>query len=134
MRIVTPLSVVLDKQIDSLRAEDPTGSFGILPGHAPMLTTLTVSIVSWKEGLVERFCAVRGGTLTVTGRTEIAIATREAVLGDDLTTLDQQVLARFRAETDAEKVENVEAIRLQMNVIRQMITRLKPGMGAESFR
>ena len=49
LRILTPLSVVMDEQIDSLRAEDDSGSFGILPGHAPFLTALAVSIVSWRK-------------------------------------------------------------------------------------
>ena len=38
-----------------------------------------------------------GGALTVRAG-HIAIATREAVTGDDLATLDREVLARFRAE------------------------------------
>ncbi|TWC78335.1 ATP synthase delta/epsilon subunit-like protein [Rhizobium sp. SJZ105] len=49
LRIVTPLSVVVDEDIDSLRAEDASGSFGILAGHAPFLTALVVSIVSWRK-------------------------------------------------------------------------------------
>jgi F-type H+-transporting ATPase subunit epsilon len=48
LRIVTPLSVVVDEDADSLRAEDASGSFGIRPGHAPFLTALAISIVSWK--------------------------------------------------------------------------------------
>lgn len=65
LRIVTPLSVVVDEEIDSLRAEDASGSFGILPGHAPFLTVLTVSIVSWRQAERDSVCAVRGGALTV---------------------------------------------------------------------
>ena len=72
LRIVTPLSVVVDGAVDSLRAQDASGSFGIRPGHAPFLTALAVSIVSWKTAGVERFCAVRGGVLSVTGGTDIA--------------------------------------------------------------
>jgi ATP synthase protein I len=79
LRIVTPLSVVVDEDADSLRAEDASGSFGIRPGHAPFLTALAVSIVSWKTAGLERFCALRGGVLTVTGGSTVAIATREAV-------------------------------------------------------
>jgi len=48
VRIVTPLSVVVDQDIDSLRAEDASGSFGILPGHAPFLSALAVSIFRWR--------------------------------------------------------------------------------------
>lgn len=139
LRIVTPLSVVVDEDIDCLRAEDESGGFGVMAGHAAFLTALSVSIVSWRgpgreRSGDERYCAVRGGVLTVAGGNEIAIATREAVTGDDNTTLDAEVLAQFQFEAEAERVEHVETMRLQMHAIRQMINRLRPGASTESFR
>ncbi|OSQ35408.1 F0F1 ATP synthase subunit epsilon [Thalassospira mesophila] len=134
LTIITPLSIVVDEDIDSLRAEDESGSFGILPGHAPFLTALAISIVSWRVAGKDRFCAVRNGVMTVEGQTKVAIATREAVTGDDLATLDQEVLQRFQSEADDERVEHVETMRLQMHAIRQMISRLQPGANKESFR
>jgi F-type H+-transporting ATPase subunit epsilon len=127
LKVVTPLSVVVDETIDSLRGEDASGSFGILPGHALFMTALAVSIVSWKKAGHEGFCALRGGVMTVTGGAAIDIATREAVSGDDLATLDAEVLARFQADEDEERVEHVETMRLQMHAIRQIISRLRPG-------
>lgn len=134
LRIITPLSIVLDEDIDSLRAEDASGSFGILAGHAPFLTALTTSIVSWRKGETERFCALRGGVMTVGDRSDIDIATREAVTGEDLATLDGDVLARFQSEADTERSEHVETMRLQMDVIRQMVSRLKTGANTGAFR
>ena len=136
-RIVTPLSVVLDEDVDSLRAEDESGTFGVLPGHAPFLTALAISIVSWRKADVEGFCAVRGGVLTVGGgvsATSVDIATREAVPGDDLATLDAEVLARFQSDADEERTEHVESVRLQLNAIRRMVSRLKAGADAGAFR
>lgn len=134
LRIVTPLSIVVDQDAESLRAQDASGSFGIWPGHAPFLTALSVSILSWTSAGVERFCALRGGVLTVTGGNTVAIATREAVAGDDLATLDTEVLARFQSDADEERVEHVETMRLQMNAVRQMISRLRQGADAGQFR
>ena len=134
LRIITPLSVVVDEEADSLRAEDASGSFGLLAGHAPLLTALAISIVSWQRVDARRFCAVRGGVLTVTAGTSVVVTTREAVTGDDLATLDAQVLARYRADADAEQVEQVETVRLQMNVIRRMVSRLGSGADAGEFR
>jgi F-type H+-transporting ATPase subunit epsilon len=135
---MTPLSVIVDAQIDSLRAEDATGSFGVLSGHAPFLTALAVSIVSWRQGDTERFCALRGGVMTVSRadnqETMVNIATREAVTGDDLGILDRQVLARFQTDEDEERMEHVETVRLQLHAIRRMISRLKPGANAGEFQ
>lgn len=134
LHIVTPLTVVVDMDIQSLRAEDDSGSFGILPGHADFLTRLSVSVVSWRSDGAAHFCALRGGVLTVAGGTTVSIATHEAVPGDDLEHLDQIVLARFRADLEEERSAHTEATRLQISAIRQLIRRLKPGQGMESLR
>lgn len=140
LRIITPLSVVVDEEISSLRAEDATGGFGILNGHAPFLTSLAICVVGWRQSADaaagERFCAVRGGVITVSGQTgtRIDIATREAVVGDALTTLDADVLARFRSEADAQRVCHVETVKLQLSAIRRMVGRLKLGADAGAFR
>ncbi|MFT6785981.1 MAG: F-type H+-transporting ATPase subunit epsilon [Dinoroseobacter sp.] len=134
LRIVTPLSVVVDEHADGLRGQDASGCFGIHPGHAPFLTALAVSILRWKTDGLERFCALRGGVLIVTDSTTVAISTREAVVGDDLATLDAEVLARFQSDADEERVEHVETMRLQMDAIRQMIVRLRQGADTGQFR
>jgi F-type H+-transporting ATPase subunit epsilon len=127
LRIITPLTVVVDEpEVVACRAEDISGSFGILQGHADFLTSLTISVVGWQcRNDIRHFCAVRRGVLTMTGGREIAIATREAVAGDDLATLDQTVLARFRADLEVERSENVESTRLQLNAIRQIMRHLR---------
>jgi F-type H+-transporting ATPase subunit epsilon len=121
------LSVVVDDDdVRALRADDATGSFGILPGHADFLTSLTIGVVTWRDAHgVAHHCAVRRGVLSVTGGREIAIATREAVTGDDLATLDETVLARFRADTDTERAERVDSTRLQLNAIRRIVGHLR---------
>lgn len=134
LRIVTPLSVVVDEDIDALRAEDPSGCFSVLPGHTPFLTALAISIVSWRVADTERYCAVRGGVMTIGKQASIDIATREAVAGDNLATLDREVLARFQSDADDERVEHVETMRLQLNAIRHMVSRLKPGTHGGEFR
>jgi F-type H+-transporting ATPase subunit epsilon len=128
LRIVTPLSVVIDEDgVLALRAEDATGSFGILPHHADFLTSLVISVVSWEGNDGTRHhCAVRRGVLSVRGGQDIAIATREAMPGDDLATLDKTVLARFRTDIENERTEHVENTRLQLNAIRQIMRHLRP--------
>jgi len=129
LSIVTPLSIVIDEDgVLAVRAEDATGSFGILPRHADFVTSLAISVVSWQSSNGTRhYCAVRRGVLSVVGGRDIAIATREAVPGDDLAILDKTVLARFHADIESERIENVESTRLRLNAIRQMMHHLRPG-------
>jgi F-type H+-transporting ATPase subunit epsilon len=128
LRIVTPLSVIVDEEgVLSVRAEDATGSFGILPHHADFLTSLSISVVSWtRSNEARHYCAVRHGVLSVAGGHDIFVATREAVQADDLATLDQTVLARFRADIETERTEHVESTRLQLNAIREIMRHLRP--------
>jgi F-type H+-transporting ATPase subunit epsilon len=126
--VTTPTAVVVDDpDVVAVRAEDESGGFGILQGHADFLTALSVSVVSWhRVGDQQRFCAVRHGMLSVTKGSEVAIATREAVAGDDFDRLDQVVLAEFRKALEAERTARTESLQLQMKAIRQIVRYLQP--------
>jgi F-type H+-transporting ATPase subunit epsilon len=126
--ITTPTTVVIDDSaVVAVRAEDESGSFGILDGHADFLTALTVSVVSWRRSDgVRQFCAVRRGVLSVRKGILVAIATREALAGDDLDHLEHVVLAGFRDSVEAERVARTASLQLQMNAIRQIVRYLRP--------
>ncbi|MEO6091718.1 MAG: F0F1 ATP synthase subunit epsilon [Novosphingobium sp.] len=125
LRIVTPLMVVVDEDALAVRAEDDSGSFGILPGHADFLTSLAISVVGWKRNDgSRRYCAVRRGMFSISRGTDVAVATREAIVGDDLATLDGTVLERFRADIEQERSERIESMRLQLNAIRRIVSQL----------
>jgi F-type H+-transporting ATPase subunit epsilon len=126
--ITTPTTVVVDESdVDAVRAEDETGSFGILAGHADFLTALTVSVVSWRRADgTQRYCAVRLGVLSVSNGNTVAVATREAVAGDNLDHLECVVLAGFRDSIEAERAARTASLQLQMNAIRQIVRYLRP--------
>ena len=126
--ITTPTAVVIDEQhVVAVRAEDESGSFGVLDGHADFLTALAVSVVNWHQADDrQRFCAVRRGVLSVTNGNEVAIATREAIVGDDLARLEHVVLAQFHEALDAERAARTESLRLQVQAIRQIVRYLRP--------
>lgn len=126
--ITTPTAVIVDApDVAALRAEDESGSFGVLRGHADLLTALAVSVVSWRDARDRaHHCAVRHGVLTVSGGREIAIATREAVASDDLDELETVVLTRFRDAQDTERTARTRSLQLQMKAIRQIVRYLRP--------
>lgn len=124
--VTTPLNMVIDADdVVSVVAEDASGSFGIMAGHANFLTTLTISVLSWSDADGQRHhCAVREGVLTVQGGKNVAVATREAITDDSLETLEDTVLAQFRRDLDAERAEHAEDTRLRLAAIRQIMRRL----------
>ena len=127
LRIVTPLDVAVDEDgVTALRAEDATGSFGILPGHADFLTRLGISVVSWTAADGRRHhCAVRGGVLRVSAGDRVEVATRDAVTGPDLDTLHHDVLERFAARRESEKQERVESTRRHLAAVREIMRHLQ---------
>ena len=132
LQITMPTAVVAElDDVVHLRAEDASGAFGILARHADFLTVLATSVVSWRRaGGAEGHCAVRGGVLTMSGGERIAIATREAVLGDDLVQLEVEVLKAFRDKTAEEQSARAGSARLQLAALRRIFDYLRPERGA----
>ncbi|MFT8346247.1 F0F1 ATP synthase subunit epsilon [Gluconobacter oxydans] len=123
LRIITPLTVVLDEpDVMSVRAEDESGSFGILQGHADLVSSVLPSVVIWKrrDG-TPHYCAVRQGVLTVTEKgSMVEIATREAVCGDNLEMLKTLVRQHYASLDDARRNANVASVRLQLDAVRRI--------------
>jgi F-type H+-transporting ATPase subunit epsilon len=122
LTVSTPLAIVVEaSDVVHLRAEDDTGAFGILAGHADFLTALAVSVASWRDDRgAEHHVALRGGMLEVRDGKAIAIATPEAVAGDDLQRLESEVLSRFRRRFADEQAARTDAQRLYLAAIRQI--------------
>ena len=54
LEIVTPYSKVVDMEVDEVTATGKLGEFGVLPGHAPFLTSLKIGELVYKnDGAVE---------------------------------------------------------------------------------
>lgn len=126
--VTTPTSIAVDEEsVRSVRAEDASGSFGIEPHHADLLTTLSICVVRWRdERGVEHYVAVRGGVLRVQRGSRVEIATREAVVGDDLEHLRSEVLSAMLKNLEAEDVARSGALRLEHAAIRQIYRYLRP--------
>ncbi|MCB1566559.1 MAG: F0F1 ATP synthase subunit epsilon [Rhodanobacteraceae bacterium] len=139
--VSTPLEIVVeDDDVAHVRAEDASGAFGILRGHADFLTALSVSVLSWRDlrGR-ERHVALRGGVLEVRDGERVEVASREAVAGDDLRRLQDEVLRRFRSRQETEQSARSDAQRLYLAAIRQIYSYLRgtpppafPRVGDES--
>jgi len=129
LTITTPASILVDADdVRVLRAEDASGAFGALPGHADLLTVLPPSVVRWtRAGEATRYCALSGGVLTVSGGNRVAVACRRGTVGDDLEKLEADATAEGAAELDADRRARVEQLRLHARAIRQLMRLLRPG-------
>ena len=86
--------MVVDREVTYVQAEDPSGRFGILPGHERYLTALAPSILVYRYGAgggsKEAYVAVRHGVLRVTAD-GVDVATQEAYPSDSLADLQAHI-------------------------------------------
>jgi len=126
--VATPTEVAVDEErARYVRAEDSSGAFGIEPRHADLLTTLAICVVRWRdERDAEHYVAVRGGVLRVREGQVVEIATREAVVSDDLGHLRSEVLSAMKKNVEREQTARSGALRLEHAAIRQVYRYLRP--------
>ena len=122
LRIATPGGTTVDvADVRYVRAEDPTGAFGIQTGHTEFVTTLTVSVLTWRDAAgVEHHAAVRGGVLRVHAGRSIEVAAREAVVGERLEELNAHVVAGMRHAAELEAKARTRATQLHAAVVRNL--------------
>lgn len=128
LKIATPAAVLFDsRQVTALRAEDESGSFGILPGHVDFLTVLIPSVLRWHgaDGQMH-YCAVEEGALRVIDGNEVTIACRDGVLGGTLEILETQIQAVREKRLDAMRRSRVEQTRIHAQAVRQLLRYLRP--------
>ena len=96
LEIVTPYGLVVSSKVEEAYLPGSQGDFGVLPGHAPLLTSLRIGDLHYKQEKEVHFLAINRGFAEVTpGRTTILVDTAEPAEGIDL---ERARAAKTRAE------------------------------------
>ncbi|HBH00990.1 MAG TPA: F0F1 ATP synthase subunit epsilon [Candidatus Rokubacteria bacterium] len=74
LEIATPTRLAVSEAVDEVVAPGIQGYFGVLPGHAPFLTTLGIGEVMYRTGREEHYLAVSGGFAEVRNDKVIVLA------------------------------------------------------------
>lgn len=121
-------SVILDTMnAKSVKAEDSTGNFGLRPGHADFLTVLTVGVLSWQDTSdAWHHCALRRGVMSMQSGFVLNVATREAVLSDDLDRLEQEALSKFTERQAAQEEARIESRQLEARALQALVRAIRP--------
>ncbi len=61
LEIVTPERSIAHREVDEVVVPGAEGSFGVLPGHTPLLSTLTVGEIEYRRGDERSYVAVSFG-------------------------------------------------------------------------
>ena len=102
LEIVTPYSKVLDMEVDEVTATGKIGEFGVLPGHAPFLTSLKIGELAYKNNGVTEHMALNWGYFEIQDdRIIVLVETAEA---SDAIDLERAKAALGRAEEALKKL------------------------------
>ena len=123
LELATPTRLVVTESVDEIVIPGSQGYFGVLPGHAPFLTTLGVGELMYRVGREERYLAVSGGFAEVRNDKVIVLAD---------TAERPEEIDRARAERARERAERRLAGRTDeevdytraMAALQRAITRL----------
>ena len=74
LEIATPMRLAVSEQVDEVVAPGVEGYFGVLPGHAPFLTTLGIGELTYRVGREEHHLALVGGFAEVRNDKVIVLA------------------------------------------------------------
>ena len=125
LEIVTPERVVYSGQVDSVQAPGSRGSFGVLAGHMPLLTSLQVGALRFaEEGGDGVQMAVSGGFAEV-GRERVTVLAETAESAEEID-VQRAESSRQRAEERLVKRDDgeVDAARARAALMRAL-NRLK---------
>ena len=83
LEVVTPDHLLLSQQVDEVIAPGTEGEFGVLPGHAHFLSTLTIGDLRYRVGEVTSHMSVLWGFAQVT-LTRVTILAEIAEKAEDI--------------------------------------------------
>jgi F-type H+-transporting ATPase subunit epsilon len=77
LELATPTRLVVSGEADEVVVPGTEGAFGVLPGHAPLLSLVGTGEVMYRTGREEHYLAVSGGFAEV-GPDHVTILTESA--------------------------------------------------------
>lgn len=96
LELATPTRMVVAEVVDEVVIPGSQGYFGVLPGHAPLLATLGIGELTYRNGREERHVAVAGGFAEVRNDKVIVLADAAELPGE---------IDRVRAERARDRAE-----------------------------
>lgn len=109
LEVVTPDGLLIRDEVDSVQAPGSEGSFGVLPGHIPMLTTLGAGEIVYRKGAeVGRIVCLFGFCEVLPDRVHIMAESGERAGEIDVARAES---ARRRAEERMKMVKDEEGFK-----------------------
>ena len=121
LEMVTPYKQVLAVDVDEVTAPGTLGEFGLLPGHTPMLTTLKIGELTYRQGTELFHVAVNWGYVEVENdKVTVLVETAEPADQIDLARA-KEALNRAEAAIKSLSPEDAEFAQMEASLERALI-------------
>ncbi len=128
VRVISPSREILAAKAESVTFPAFDGSWGVLPGHAPMVGLLGTGVVTLRApGGATSSVAVRGGFVRVS-HGEVVILSPEAAAADEVS---RGVLSEERSKAASERPRSPEERRARAERIAWIAAREKLAGGSQ---
>jgi F-type H+-transporting ATPase subunit epsilon len=112
--------MVITAEVDEVVAPGSEGYFGVLPGHAPFLTTLGIGELTYRIGREERHVAVSGGFAEVRNDKVIILADAAETPADIDRTRAERARDRAEARLSGRTQEDIDYNRAMAALARAL--------------
>ena len=126
LTVVTPQRKLVDRQVDEVQLPGSEGSFGVLPGHAPLLTTLKVGEIAYRQGAQTERIAVAWGFVEVLPD-RVSVLADMAERAEDID-VERAIEAKERAEQQLRSGGDIDWDRARASLDKALI-RIRVGSG-----
>jgi len=120
LKVVLPMKIFIDREVNKVIAEAGNGYFCILPKHIDFVAALVPGILSFEYDGEEEFLAIDEGVL-VKCASDVRVSTRRAVRSKDLGTLKQTLEEEFRILDEREKKTRTILAKLELDFARRFL-------------
>jgi F-type H+-transporting ATPase subunit epsilon len=120
LEIVTPEGSVVSEQVDEAQIPGAEGSFGVLPGHTPLLATLQVGELWYRQGQDTSFVAVSFGFAEVLPD-RVTILAQIAESADHIDVARAQTAEKRAKDRLARPTQDMDVERARVAMLKSLV-------------
>ena len=128
LEIVTPTGPVVSEEVDIVTAPGIDGEFGVLAGHAPLLSTIKIGTLVYQNDKQSHIIMVNGGFCGGSNN-KVTFLVESAEVGSEID-VDRAMRAKERAEKRLAEArrqqDNIDTTRAEV-ALQRALARLKAG-------
>ena len=120
LEIVTPERSIAHGEVDEVVVPGAEGSFGVLPGHTPLLSTLTVGEIEYRRGDERSYVAVSFGFAEVLPD-RVTILAQIAEASDEIDVTRAEAAVRRARERLDRPVAEMDYERARLSLLKSLV-------------